>query len=64
MEIDLRDMADTFDVASASAPNPRRTEVPVAFVLASGNDAIAPDALNTRCEGRAAGKFYTGQTWQ
>lgn len=54
MEAYLRDMPEILDVAIVSYPDPRLTEVPVAFVLASGKGDIDPDAVIGRCKGRVA----------
>ena len=55
MEAYLRDMPEVLDAAIVSYPDPRLTEVPVAFVLASGDGAIVPEDLIGRCKGRVAG---------
>ncbi len=54
MEAYLRDMPEVLDAAIVSYPDPRLTEVPVAFVLPSGNGTIDPNALIERCQGRVA----------
>ncbi len=54
MEAYLRNMPEVLDAAIVSYPDPRLTEVPVAFVLPSGEGAIHPDALIERCKGRVA----------
>ena len=54
MEAYLREMPEVLDVAIVSYPDPRLTEVPVAFVLASGDGAIVPGDIIARCKGRVA----------
>lgn len=54
MEAYLRDMPEILDAAIVSYPDPRLTEVPVAFVLASGDGAVVPDEIIGRCKGRVA----------
>jgi len=54
MEAYLRDMPEILDAAIVSYPDPRLTEVPVAFVLASGDGAVVPDDIIGRCKGRVA----------
>ena len=54
MEAYLREMPELLDVAIVSYPDPRLTEVPVAFVLASGDGEVVPDDIIARCKGRVA----------
>ena len=54
MEAYLRDMPEIQDASIVSYPDPRLTEVPVAFVLPSGNGTIDPDAIIGQCKGRVA----------
>ena len=54
MEAYLRDMPEVLDAAIVAYPDPRLTEVPVAFVLASGDGAVVPDDIIARCKGRVA----------
>ena len=54
MEAYLRDMPEILDAAIVSYPDPRLTEVPVAFVLASGDGAVVPDDIIARGKGRVA----------
>lgn len=54
MEAYLRDMPEIQDAAVVSYPDPRLTEVPVAFVLASGNGVINSEDIIGHCKGRVA----------
>jgi len=54
MEAYLRDMPEVLDAAIVAYPDPRLTEVPVAFVLASGDGDVVPDEIIARCKGRVA----------
>lgn len=54
MEAYLRDMPEVLDAAVVSYPDPRLSEVPVAFVLASGEGEVVPEDLIARCKGRVA----------
>lgn len=54
MEAYLRDMPEIQDAAVVSYPDPRLTEVPVAFVLPSGSGVINTEDIIGRCKGRVA----------
>ena len=54
MEAYLRDIPEILDAAIVSYPDTRLTEVPVAFVLASGDGAVVPEDIIGRCKGRIA----------
>ena len=54
MEAYLRNMPEVLDAAIVSYPDPRLTEVPVAFVLASGDGAVVPETIIGRCKGKVA----------
>ncbi|MBI08755.1 MAG: hypothetical protein CMM55_04455 [Rhodospirillaceae bacterium] len=54
MEAYLRAMPEVLDAAIVSYPDPRLTEIPVAFVLASGEEEVVPEDIIGRCKGRGA----------
>ena len=54
MEAYLRAMPEILDAAIVSYPDPRLTEIPVAFVLASGEEEVVPEDIIGRCKGRVA----------
>ena len=54
MEAYLRGMPEILDAAIVSYPDLRLTEVPVAFVLASGDGAVVPEDIIGHCKGRIA----------
>lgn len=54
VEAYLRDMPEVTDAAVVAYPDKRLTEVPVAFVIGSGEVLLIEDELIARCKGRIA----------
>ncbi len=54
VEAYFREMPDVLDAAVVSYPDPRLAEVPVAFVIPSGEGQTTAEDLMARCKGRIA----------
>ena len=54
VEAYLREMDEILDAAVVAYPDPRLTEVPVAFVLSAGDEPVPAEPIIARCKGRIA----------